>query len=438
MPITVFGAGIYFFIKLGFYKKGSLKIFTHGIRGALCGEVSPFKAMSLALAGTLGVGNIAGVAAAISTGGAGAIFWMYASAIAASALKYAETVLAVKHRRKIIEGGQERSTGGAFVYMKAHGQKRLALVFAALCVITSFSMGAVIQSNAVAVSLESGFGVSANISGALLALLTFVLISGGFKRIADLTVYAVPLFCALYSGVSLFIIFANITRMPGVLSRVVSEAFSLKAAGGGVLGFGILRAIRFGVARGILSNEAGSGTSVTAHAAADAKYPSEQGIFGILEVLVDTVLMCSMTAFVILLAPQTAPGEAAMVIAIRAYTYFCGSLAPGFMSTAVVAFAVGTVLCWSVYGVEALRFITCDYLKRLDFDKAKRTYYAVYSLCVFAGAILSGEFMWELSDFTTAVMTLVNVSYLVYCINEVKSETKAYTAVITGKRRKYN
>ena len=415
-----------------------MKIFTYGIKGALKGEVSPVKAMSLALAGTLGVGNIAGVAAAISTGGAGAVFWMYASAIAASALKYAETVLAVKHRRKIVEGGRERSTGGAFVYMKAHGHKGLAFVFAVLCVLTSFSMGAVIQSNAVAVSLDSGFGVPEYISGAVLAFITFAIISGGFKKIADLTVYAVPLFCALYCGVSLFIIFTNITRMPDVLSRIVAGAFSLKAAGGGVFGFVIFRAIRFGVARGILSNEAGSGTSVTAHAAADIKYPAEQGMFGILEVLVDTVLMCSMTAFVILLAPSAAQGEAAMVIAIRAYTHFFGTLAPGFMSTAVVAFAVGTVLCWSVYGAEAVRFIADDYVKHLDFDRAKHAYYAIYSLCVFWGALVPGEFMWELSDFTTAVMTLINVSYLVYCTNEVRSETKAYTAVITGKRHKYN
>ncbi|MBQ7821741.1 MAG: alanine:cation symporter family protein, partial [Clostridia bacterium] len=202
-----------------------------------------------------------------------------------------------------------------------------------------------------------------------------------------------------------------------------TEAFSLRSAGSGVMGYGIIRAMRYGVARGILSNEAGRGTSVTAHASSDTSSPREQGYFGILEVFVDTIVLCSMTAFVILLSGDIDPCDAAMVTAIKAYGRFIGGFAPGFMSVAVTFFAFGTIICWSVYGCEALRFITSDHLPGASFALAKKVYYFVYSLSTFAGALVSGAFMWELSDLSTAVMTLINTAYLVSVYREVLSES---------------
>ena len=423
LPISVFAAGFFMSVKLKFFHITRPKTVLRGIMRSGGDGTSPFKAMSVALAGTLGVGNIAGVAAAIASGGAGAAFWMWTSALFAMILKYAETVLAVKHRRVISENGKKRNTGGAFVYMAASGHRRLAFLFALLCIVTSVSMGSIVQSNAIAVSLKNSFSVSAPICGGILTVLTFIVITGGFSMISDLTVYAVPMFCLLYTAISLYIIFTNICELPAVISRILSEAFSLRCVGSGVMGYGIVRAMRFGVARGILSNEAGSGTSVTAHASSDAKSPCEQGFFGILEVFVDTIVLCSMSAFVILLSGDVSPEDAAMVTAIKAYSRFIGGFAPGFMSVAVVFFAFGTIICWSVYGVEALRFLISDYSLKLSFAKCKKLYYLIYSLSVLGGCVISGEFMWELSDISTALMTIINTAYLISAANEVRHES---------------
>ncbi len=426
LPCVVFAAGLFMSIRLKFFHLRKPKMMLRAIIKKGDGTTSPFKAMSVALAGTLGVGNIAGVAAAIATGGAGAVFWMWLSALFAMILKYSETLLAVRHRRVICENGKKRHTGGAFVYMLASGHKTLAFIFAALCMITSVSMGSIVQSNAIAVSLENSFGVEPYLCGIILALVTFFVICGGFTKIADFTVMAVPLFCILYSLFSLYIIITNLGELPGVFYRIITEAFSFESVGGGALGFGIIQAMRYGVMRGILSNEAGSGTSVTAHASADTKSPCEQGFFGILEVFVDTILLCSMTAFVILIADNLSKGDPAMVIAIKAYAKFIGGTAPGFMSAAIVFFAFATIICWSVYGGEALRFLVSDYFKHIPFSKAKYFYYFVYSISVFAGCVVSGEFMWELSDLSTALMTLINTAYLISAAGEVKRETLSY------------
>ena len=426
LPCAVFATGLFMSVKLKFFHLRKPRMMLRCIMRKNDGATSPFKAMSVALAGTLGVGNIAGVAAAISTGGAGAVFWMWLSAMFAMILKYSETLLAVKHRRLISERGRKRYTGGAFVYMQASGHKTLAFIFTVLCIITSVSMGSIVQSNAIAVSLENSFSVPPYICGIILALITFFVICGGFTKISDFTVLAVPLFCILYSLFSLYIIITNFTSLPGVFYKIISEAFSLKCAGGGVMGFGIMQAMRYGVTRGILSNEAGSGTSVCAHASADTKSPCEQGFFGILEVFVDTLLLCSMTALVILLADNISSCDPAMVTAIKAYGKFIGTTAPGFMSVSIVFFAFATIICWSVYGGEALRFLLSDYFCSIPFSKAKYFYYFIYSSSVFAGCIVSGEFMWELSDISTALMTLINTAYIISASGEIRSETLSF------------
>lgn len=424
LPLVVFASGLYYSLRLRFFHLRRPQALLEAIMHTGDKGTSPFKAMTVALAGTLGVGNIAGVSAAIASGGAGAVFWLWASALFAMPIKYAETVLAVGHRRVIHEGGKRRNTGGAYIYMSDGGHRRIALIFALLCILTSFGMGGIVQANAIAVSLNSGFSLSPHICGVVFAVLTFGTICGGFERISDFTYLAVPAFCALYVAVSLYIIFANVGALPSVLCRIFSEAFSLRSAGSGILGYTMMRAMRFGVARGILSNEAGSGTSVSAHAASDANTPCEQGIFGILEVFVDTIVLCSMTAFVILLADNVESGEAAMVNAIHAYGRFIGSIAPGFISVSVTFFAFATIICWSVYGVEAIRFILSDYMPRMPIKRARRVYFVVYSLSVLVGCVISGELMWELTDAATAIMTLINTGYLIGSASEVVAESR--------------
>ncbi len=424
LPIALFGFGIFIWAKLWHCHLLKPRGIIRAIKSSAGTGSSAFKALTVALAGTLGVGNIAGVAAAITAGGAGAVFWMWASALVAMILKYAETVLAVKFRRRICENGQSRYTGGAFIYMSENKNTTLGLCFAVLCIITSVSMGSIVQANAISVSLESSFGIDPWICGLILSGMTLLVISGGFSKICEITCYAVPLFCILYIGISLYVIFINISSVPSVFARIFSEAFSVRSAGSGIMGYGIIRSMRYGVARGILSNEAGSGTSVTAHASSNAKTPRDQGYFGMLEVFVDTIVLCSMTAFVILLSGESRAGEAAMVTAIKAYGKYIGSFAPGFMSVAVTFFAFATIMCWSVYGCEALRYIVSDHMPMLNFGRAVRIYYIAYSLSVLAGTLISGDFMWELSDMSTAVMTLINSTYIALKYKQIVRESE--------------
>lgn len=432
LPPLILGAGLYLSVKLGFFhlRHPLLVIKSLGSKGK--GSASSFKALSLALAGTLGVGNIAGVASAIAAGGAGAVFWMWVSALFSMIIKYGEATLGVKYRQRTGEGSKQY-TGGAFVYMKSHKNPVLALVFAALCVVTSISMGSVVQSNALAVSLKESFNVPPLICGAVLSVLTLFVISSGTGKIAGFTVLAVPVFCVIYIIVSLYVIFTNASEIPGVLYRIISEAFSFESAAGGAMGYMVVRAMRFGVSRGILSNEAGSGTSVTAHATADTDIPCKQGLFGIVEVFVDTIVLCSMTAFVILIADNAVPGEPAMIMSIRAYSKYVGETAPGFMSVSVAFFAFATIICWSVYGVEAVRFIVGNCSKKISFEKTKHLYFFIYSVSVLIGCVVSGTLMWELSDLSTAVMTIINTSYIIKCTGEIKCETNKFLEVINRK-----
>ncbi len=279
-------------------------------------SVSPLRALSLALAGTLGVGNIVGVSAAIWWGGAGAVFWMWLSALLAASLKYAETVLGVKYRRRV----GDRMRGGAPIYIKKaftdRGLPRLGTVFgrlfALLCLLDALSMGCIVQVNAVAGALEGIFGLDRRICGALMAAVALIIASGGLKRISSACGAIVPFMTVGFCLLSATVLIIKAPELPRAAWEIISDAFSFaaeeKAHGGswlqsvlsGVGGFCLSRAVRYGVMRGLISNEAGCGTSPLAHSAADTDSPSKQGFLGIAEVLVDTVVLCTVSAFVIL------------------------------------------------------------------------------------------------------------------------------------------
>ena len=425
LPIAVFTSGIIMAARLKFFPLlKPIKTISPLFRGSRGGN-SPVKALSVALAGTLGVGNIAGVAGAISRGGPGAVFWRWVSALFAAILKYSEILLAVKCRRSVRENGRRRFTGGAFAYMSAHGSRRLGFAFALLCIVTSVTMGSIVQSNSMAVAFEKSVGLSPVVLGAVTAVLTMLIISGGFSSVASITVRAVPAFCIIYTAVSMYIIITNASRLPAVMAMILGDAFSFESACAGIASYGIVRAMRFGVARGILSNEAGSATSPTAHAGSDTESACEQGFFGIIEVFIDTILLCSLTAFVILLSGKYS-GNAAMSVSIDAFGVFIGRAAPYFISLSVGFFAFATIICWSVYGVEALRFLLDDH-----FPKARRApvlfaYRLIYSLSVLLGAVIPAALMWELSDLSVAVMTVINCGYILYLSGEIKSDTDKY------------
>lgn len=384
--------------------------------------ISPLKAMLVALAGTLGVGNIAGVASAIAIGGAGAVFWMLVSAVAALPIKYAEIVLAVRHRRYDKSG---RFHGGAYFYIADHGGKLSALfagVFAALCVGASFTMGCATQANAIAVSVNGASGIPPLICGLVLGVLTLTVASGGLERIVFITAWLVPIMSGIYILMSLYVVLTNLTAAADVIFDIFRSALDIHSFGGGVMGFITSRALRIGVTRGIVSNEAGCGTAPIAHAGAKVKMPAMQGVWGMLEVFVDTAVICTLTALAVLIAKKqgTAIVSDGMASAISAFGAFIPFAEP-LLCTAVVIFAFCTIVCWFYYGSESLAYL-CGRRSGL-FEKI---YLILYSACAVIGAVSTADAVWSLSDLAISVMSAVNVCAVLLRVKEVKYETERY------------
>lgn len=324
MLLLMLGAGGFFSVRTGFFQLRRAghclrsTIFSKGSRTSSEGSVSPFQAMSSALAATLGTGNIAGVAAALAAGGAGAVFWMWISAMLGMMTGYAENVLGAYYRRKSAVGWR----GGAMYYIRGGlGERRftkrlakpLAAVFAGACVLSSFGMGNLVQMNSSAQALRSGFGIPPAVSGVVLAGVAAFILFGGKKdssrggqarqRVARVTELLVPLMSGLYIAGAVFILAANISRIPDMLGAIFRGAFGLDATAGGVSGYMVKQAVSMGFRRGVFSNEAGLGTSVAAHSGSDVTEPCVHGMWSIFEVFFDTIIMCSMTAFVLLASP---------------------------------------------------------------------------------------------------------------------------------------
>lgn len=320
MLLLMLISGGYFSVRTGFFqlRRGvhCLKrtVLSRGNRQSSEGAVSPFQAMSSALAATLGTGNIAGVAAALAAGGAGAVFWMWLSAVLGMMTGYAENVLGAYYRRKKPDGSWQ---GGAMYYIRdglaeksftKRLAKPLAAVFAAACVLSAFGMGNIVQMNSAAAAMKAGFGLPTAVTGVLLTLAAAAVFflgknKSGVQRIAAVTEKLVPVMSVFYIAAAVYILAANFTRLPSVLGVIIQGAFGLKAAAGGVSGYMVKQAVSMGFRRGVFSNEAGLGSSVAAHAASDTAEPCVVGMWSIFEVFFDTIVMCSMTAFVLLASP---------------------------------------------------------------------------------------------------------------------------------------
>ncbi len=417
---AVFICGIYLLIKLRPFFLTKPHKMIDALRSGGTGEASPVRAMIVALAGTLGVGNIAGVASAIAIGGAGAIFWMWISALAALPIKYAEIVLAVKHRRRDPLG---RYHGGAYFYIADHSgkyAKLFAALFAILCIAASFAMGCAVQANAIAVSLKNTFAVDPIVCGIILGAATLAVVSGGLSRISSLTIKLIPLMSGIYIAMAAYIIFTNTSLIGDITREIVSSAISADAVRGGIIGFLTSRALRIGVTRGIVSNEAGCGTAPIAHAGADVRSPAAQGVWGMFEVFIDTIVICSLTAYVVLIAEHhgialVSDGMTAASHALGAFLPFADRL----LCAAVLIFAFCTIVCWFYYGTESLAYLTSNRL-------ARRVYIFLYSLCAVLGCITSDGIVWSLSDLTISAMTAVNIVAVMLGIREIKHETDNY------------
>ncbi|MBE6564638.1 MAG: sodium:alanine symporter family protein [Ruminococcaceae bacterium] len=421
LPLFLFGAGLFLAFRYRFFHlRRPIKL----LRGMMnkSGEegLSPFSALSLALASTLGVGNIVGVATAIFAGGPGAVFWIWVSALLSMLIKYTEVFLGVKYRQKDPDG---TCHGGAFFYIRdGLNMPKTASFFAILFLLNGLTVGNMVQVKAAADAFWDVFAVPPFLTGLILSLLTLLVICGGVKKISAVTVRLIPALSLLFTAVSLYVLVTNLHALPSVLARIVREALTPRAAGGGFSFALFMTAMRYGVGRGILSNEAGSGTSPTAHASAKTKSPVEQGFWGIAEVFIDTVVVCSMTALVILLSyDRLVIGEAldGMELSIAAYAAHLGPMAGVFLAVCVLIFAYATLICQGFYGSECLRFLSSG--KRYDLP-----YKLFFGGIVFLGSVLSPILIWEASDLVVSSMTLLNTLCVLALSREASQETDLY------------
>ncbi len=365
------------------------------------GDITPFQALMTALSATIGTGNIAGVATAIVMGGPGAVFWMWVTALFGMATKYAEAVLAVKYR-EVDELGQH--VGGPMYYINnglGKNWRWLAWLFALFGMLAAFGIGNMVQANSVADALETQLQIPDWLSGTVMTLLAGGVIVGGIKRIAEVAAMLVPLMALSYIGASLFVIGSHVELVPGAFRLIVESAFSGTAAVGGFAGAGVWAAIRFGVARGIFSNEAGLGSAPIAHAAAQTKDPVQQGMIAMLGTLIDTLVICSMTALVIVISGVWQHGENGAALSTLAFD----SGLPGWGGYIVVCglavFAFTTILGWSYYGERCAEYL---FGVRIIWP-----YRMLWLVAIPLGAIGKLTLVWLLADVMNGLMALPNL-----------------------------
>ena len=434
-PILLLGVGVYYTMALkGFYLFHPLRCIRLLFGGRREGGISPFRALTVALAGTLGVGNIVGVASALYMGGPGAVLWMLISALVAMVLKYAEITLALRHRRPMPNG---EFTGGAPYYvedgLKSRGLPKMGALlaggFAILCLINAVTMGSLLQVNAAAGAMEEGFSIPPFLTGSAVAVLAVVTVLGGARRVSSLTEKLVPFMTVGFLAVCIAVLILRRDRIPAALESIWKDAFSTKEMGAGVLGFLTARGIRFGVMRGLVSNEAGCGTAPMAHASAHIDLPARQGLFGLVEVFVDTVLLCSVTALCILISDSgpMAYGEDVTRTAQAAFSSVLGEWASAFFGVSILLFAVATVVSWSHYGMTCVRYL-------FSVGKGRRTAEGVYVVVLAAslvlGSVTAPALAWTVADAAIATMTILNLGVLVLLRNEVKEETKKLPLIV--------
>ncbi len=380
--------------------------------------VTPFQAVSTALAGTIGVGNIAGVSTAITLGGPGAIFWMWISAIFGMATKFAEVTLAVHFREKNKNG----YIGGPMYYIeKGLGIKSLAVVFSVCCVLASFGIGNMTQSNAISSSLEASFGIDNAATGFTVAFIVALVIIGGIGRIVKVTEVVVPFMSILYIVGAVVVIFQNLPHLPQTFSAIFEGAFSPQSAVSGVAGYTVMQSIRYGIARGVFTNEAGLGSASIAHAAADTDSAVKQGFWGIFEVFFDTIIVCTMTAIVVISSGLYSSGLSGTELTQAAFVQSLGRYGGQLLSISIVFFALASILGWYYYGETAIRYL---FRKK----RAISVYRVMFVAMVIVGAISNLEVIFSISDTFNGLMAIPNLIAIIGLSGIVFKLTKQYFA----------
>ena len=440
MIVLMLLAGAYFTVGTGFFQFRRFGLWIRSTLGAIVrgGQVhdrdphaiSQFQALSTALAGTIGTGNIVGVATAIVAGGTGAVFWMWASALLGMMTKYAENVLGNLYRYR---GKTGDWVGGPMVYIeRGLHWKWLAVLFALFCAAASFGIGNMTQANSIAGALSDVFRIAPAAAGVAVATVSGVVILGGVRRVAAVTERLVPFMALFYMGGALIVLWSRRENIPQACGQIFAAAFDWQAGAGGIAGYGMAHAIRTGVSRGVFSNEAGLGSSVMVHTAADAKEPCEQGMWAVFEVFFDTIVMCTITALVILTSGvynQTlyslAVGTPLMdklatgaQLTAAAFSTVFGPLGGGFVAVSLVLFAFSTLLGWSYYGQRAAEY--------LFGARAMPVYKALFVAAAIAGCTMRLDLAWALSDTFNGLMALPNLVGVLALRRETLREWRRY------------
>ena len=364
------------------------------------GQISPFNALMTSLSATIGTGNIAGVATAITIGGPGALFWMWCTALVGMATKYAEAVCAVEYREIDSDGNY---SGGPMYYIKNGLDKKwrwLAVAFAFFGAVAGFGMGNTVQANSVADALASTFSLSPEITSVVMMILVGLVLLGGVKRIAAVAGFIVPIMAISYVLLGLLVLLLNLSEIPAAIALIVNSAFTGTAAQGGFAGAGIMLAIQFGVARGVFSNEAGLGSAPIAHAAAQTNDPVKQGTIAMLGTFIDTLIVCSITGLVIVLTGQWTAGEGGAALTAAAFSQVIPS-GDVLVSVSLCFFAFTTILGWSYYGERCAIY--------LFGTKALIPFRVLWVAAIPLGAMAQLNFIWLLADTLNALMALPNL-----------------------------
>ena len=438
--VLILGVGLFLSFRTGFAQfrllPQSLRMFFRQLRGKSSGNgaVSPFQALCTALAATVGTGNIAGVAGAIALGGPGAVFWMWICALLGMVIKFAEATLSVRYRQRY----GDDYVGGP-MYMIRHGMGRqwhvLAGLYSFFGVIAAFGVGNATQINAVVTGFNQAvrfFGGQPSrmgdlLLGMILAILVSMMLLGGAGRIGAVAEKLVPFASAAYLLLGLGVLILRVEALPRAFAMIAQGAFSPQAVTGGMLG-STVTALRTGVSRGVFTNEAGMGTAGMAHASAQVEHPAQQGLMGIMEVFVDTILICTMTALVILCSGVSIPygTDPGAVLTTQAFSTIYGDWASVFLALALCCFAFATVLGWGLYGVRCAQYLFGPHVWRI--------FAIAQAVMVVLGAVLETRTVWLLSETVNGLMAIPNLIALAILSPELICLTNEYLNILPGRK----
>lgn len=418
--ILIVGTGLFLSIRLGFMQFSNLPYalklaFSKNQDKKSEGDISHFQSLMTALAATIGTGNIAGVATAVVLGGPGAVFWMWITALVGMATKYAEAILAVKYRTV---GKNGQMAGGPMYYIeRGLGWKWLAILFAFFGAIAAFGIGSSVQSNSVAAAVESSFGINPWITGIVLTIGTGLVLIGGIKSIGKVTSFFVPFMAIFYVLGGLVIILINISELPAAIGLIFSDAFTGQAVAGGAIG----AVIRYGVARGVFSNEAGMGSAPIAAAAAKTDYPGRQALISMTGTFLDTVVVCSITGITLVMGGLYTGGETGAALTTKTFDLLLPGVGGWVVTLGLIFFAYSTVLGWAYYGEKCFEY--------LFGTRSIFVYRVIYTTTVLLGAGASLGLVWTISDIFNALMAIPNLIGLLFLSGVVVAETKIFNEV---------